>query len=229
MPVARAPSTFATTSSMKTASCGLKPPVRQINSKIAASGFQHPTCPDTMKSRKRPTNGWRSYLDYAMSVIVSARAAGRARRPEAGAPPHPLFDARAGGYDWNKPYRKSARVVGDVMGKYHPHGDARSTTPGAHGAGLLDAPAADRRAGQFRLGRRRSAGGHALHRSAPGQGRASLLDDIDKDTVDFQPNYDGSEKRAVGPAGAFPNLLVNGAGGIAVGMATNIPPHNLGE
>ena len=116
------------------------------------------------------------------------------------------------------------------MGKYHPHGDQAIYDALVRMAqDFLDAPAADRRPGQFRLDRQRSAGGDALHRSAPGQGRRCALADIDKDTVDFQDNYDGKEQEPVVLPARFPNLLVNGAGGIAVGMATNIPPHNLGE
>jgi len=171
----------------------------------------------------------RSYLDYAMSVIV-ARAL-----PDAcdGLKPvhrRILYSMYENGYEWNKAYRKSARVVGDVIGKYHPHGDQAVydalvrmaqdfslRLPLIDGQGNFgsvdgDAPAAMRYT-EVRL--ERVAG--------------TLVEDIDKDTVDFQPNYDGMEQEpAVLPA-RFPNLLVNGAGGIAVGMATNIPPHNLGE
>src|SRR5215467_1587817 len=134
------------------------------------------------------------------------------------------------GYEWNKPYRKSARIVGDVIGKYHPHGDQAvydalvrmaqdfsMRLPLIDGQGNFgsvdgDAPAAMRYT-EVRL--ERVAG--------------TLVEDIDKDTVDFQPNYDGMEREPVVLPARFPNLLVNGAGGIAVGMATNIPPHNLGE
>jgi len=171
----------------------------------------------------------RSYLDYAMSVIV-ARAL-----PDAcdGLKPvhrRILYSMYENGYEWNKAYRKSARVVGDVIGKYHPHGDQAVydalvrmaqdfslRLPLIDGQGNFgsvdgDAPAAMRYT-EVRL--ERVAG--------------TLVEDIDNDTVDFQPNYDGMEQEpAVLPA-RFPNLLVNGAGGIAVGMATNIPPHNLGE
>jgi DNA gyrase subunit A len=134
------------------------------------------------------------------------------------------------GYEWNKPYRKSARVVGDVIGKYHPHGDQAvydalvrmaqdfsMRLPLIDGQGNFgsvdgDAPAAMRYT-EVRL--ERVAG--------------ALVEDLDKDTVDFQPNYDGAEREPVVMPARFPNLLANGAGGIAVGMATNIPPHNLGE
>ena len=171
----------------------------------------------------------KSYLDYAMSVIV-ARALPDARDGLKPVHRRILFSMHENGYEWNKPYRKSARVVGDVIGKYHPHGDQAvydalvrmaqdfsMRLPLIDGQGNFgsvdgDAPAAMRYT-EVRL--QRVAG--------------SLVDDLDKDTVDFQPNYDNSEREpAVLPA-KFPNLLVNGAGGIAVGMATNIPPHNLGE
>ena len=142
-----------------------------------------------------------------------------------------LYAAHESGYHWNRKYVKSARPVADVMGKYHPHGDASIYDAlGAHGAGLVAARAADRRAGQFRLDRRRSAGGHALHRIAPDQGRARTA----RGHRQGYRRFPGHLRRApssepkVLPA-RFPNLLVNGAGGIAVGMATNIPPHNLAE
>jgi DNA gyrase subunit A len=170
-----------------------------------------------------------SYLDYAMSVIVS-RALPDVRDGLKPVHRRILYSMHENGYEWNKPYRKSARVVGDVMGKYHPHGDsaiydalvrmAQSFSlrlpliDGQGNFGSVDGdPAAAMRYTECRLEK-------VAHK---------LLDDIDKDTVDFQENYDSSETEpAVLPA-KFPNLLVNGAGGIAVGMATNIPPHNLGE
>ncbi len=171
----------------------------------------------------------RSYLDYAMSVIV-ARALPDARDGLKPVHRRILYSMHENGYEWNKPYRKSARVVGDVIGKYHPHGDQAvydalvrmaqdfsMRLPLIDGQGNFgsvdgDAPAAMRYT-EVRL--ERVAG--------------SLVEDLDKDTVDFQANYDNSEREpAVLPA-RFPNLLANGAGGIAVGMATNIPPHNLGE
>ncbi len=171
----------------------------------------------------------RSYLDYAMSVIV-ARALPDARDGLKPVHRRILYSMHENGYEWNKPYRKSARVVGDVIGKYHPHGDQAVYDALVRMAqDFLHAPAADRRAGQFRLGRRRSAGGDALHRGAAAKVANALLEDIDKDTVDFLANYDNSEREPVVLPARFPNLLVNGAGGIAVGMATNIPPHNLGE
>ncbi|HUZ32317.1 MAG TPA: DNA gyrase subunit A [Xanthobacteraceae bacterium] len=171
----------------------------------------------------------RSYLDYAMSVIV-ARALPDARDGLKPVHRRILYSMHENGYEWNKPYRKSARVVGDVIGKYHPHGDQAvydalvrmaqdfsMRLPLIDGQGNFgsvdgDAPAAMRYT-EVRL--ERVAG--------------SLVEDLDKDTVDFQENYDNSEREPVVMPARFPNLLVNGAGGIAVGMATNIPPHNLGE
>lgn len=171
----------------------------------------------------------RSYLDYAMSVIVS-RALPDVRDGLKPVHRRILYSMHENGYEWNKPYRKSARVVGDVMGKYHPHGDsaiydalvrmAQSFSlrlpliDGQGNFGSVDGdPAAAMRYTECRLEK-------VAHK---------LLDDIDKDTVDFQENYDSSETEPVVLPAKFPNLLVNGAGGIAVGMATNIPPHNLGE
>jgi DNA gyrase subunit A len=170
----------------------------------------------------------RSYLDYAMSVIV-ARALPDVR--DGLKPVHRrILYAMHEAATLEQAYRKSARIVGDVMGKYHPHGDLDLRRHGAHGAGLLDARAADRRAGQFRLDRRRSAGGDALHRSAPDQGRAFAARRHRQGHRRFPAELRRLRERepTVLPA-RFPNLLVNGAGGIAVGMATNIPPHNLGE
>jgi DNA gyrase subunit A len=171
----------------------------------------------------------KSYLDYAMSVIV-ARALPDARDGLKPVHRRILYSMHENGYEWNKPYRKSARIVGDVIGKYHPHGDQAvydalvrmaqdfsMRLPLIDGQGNFgsvdgDAPAAMRYT-EVRL--ERVAG--------------ALVEDLDKDTVDFQPNYDGAEREPVVLPARFPNLLVNGAGGIAVGMATNIPPHNLGE
>ena len=171
----------------------------------------------------------RSYLDYAMSVIVQ-RALPDARDGLKPVHRRILYSMHENGRDWNKPYRKSALIVGDVMGKYHPHGDASiydalvrmaqdfsMRLPLIDGQGNFgsvdgDAPAAMRYT-EVRL--ERVAG--------------ALVEDLDKDTVDFQANYDNSEREPVVLPARFPNLLVNGAGGIAVGMATNIPPHNLGE
>ncbi len=171
----------------------------------------------------------RSYLDYAMSVIVS-RALPDVRDGLKPVHRRILYSMHENGYDWNKPYRKSARVVGDVIGKYHPHGDSaiydalvRMAQPfslrlpladGQGNFGSVDGdPPAAMRYTEIRLEK-------VAH---------ELLSDIDKDTVDFQENYDNSEVEPTVLPAKFPNLLVNGSGGIAVGMATNIPPHNLGE
>jgi len=171
----------------------------------------------------------RSYLGYAMSVIVS-RALPDARDGLKPVHRRILFAMQEGGYTADKAYRKSARIVGDVMGKYHPHGDqsiydamVRMAQPFSMGLMLLD--------GQGNFGSMDGDPPAAMRYTETRLARTaeSMLDDIDKDTVDFQPNYDdSSEEPSVLPA-RFPNLLVNGANGIAVGMATNIPPHNLGE
>jgi DNA gyrase subunit A len=171
----------------------------------------------------------RSYLDYAMSVIVS-RALPDVRDGLKPVHRRILFSMHEQGHLPDRKYVKSARVVGDVMGKYHPHGDSAiydalvrmaqdfsmrlQLIDGQGNFGSVDGdPPAAMRYTECRLA----------------QPAMALLEDIDKDTVDFQPNYDGNEREpAVLPA-RFPNLLANGAGGIAVGMATNIPPHNLGE
>ena len=171
----------------------------------------------------------KSYLDYAMSVIVS-RALPDVRDGLKPVHRRILYAMIEGGYDWSKPYRKSARVVGDVMGNYHPHGDTAiydsmvrmaqefsmrlMLVDGQGNFGSIDGdPPAAMRYTESRLAK----------------SSENLLSDIDKDTVDFIPNYDESQlEPSVLPA-EFPNMLVNGAGGIAVGMATNIPPHNPGE
>jgi DNA gyrase subunit A len=171
----------------------------------------------------------RSYLDYAMSVIVS-RALPDVRDGLKPVHRRILYSMHENGYEWNKPYRKSARVVGDVIGKYHPHGDSA----------IYDALV--RMAQDFSL-RQPLIEGQGNFGSVDGDRAAamrytecrlekisqSLLEDLDKDTVDFRDNYDGSESEPSVLPARFPNLLVNGAGGIAVGMATNIPPHNLSE
>ena len=171
----------------------------------------------------------KSYLDYAMSVIVS-RALPDIRDGLKPVHRRILFSMHDGRYEWNKPYRKSARIVGEVMGKYHPHGDnaiydaaVRMAQPFSMSLLLLDGqgnfgsmdgdPPAAMRYTEIRM-----------HRSA-----TALLEDIEKETVDFQENYDNSSYEPEVLPAKFPNLLVNGAGGIAVGMATNIPPHNLNE
>ncbi len=171
----------------------------------------------------------RSYLDYAMSVIVS-RALPDVRDGLKPVHRRILHSMNEQGHTPDKKYVKSARVVGDVMGKYHPHGDQAiydalvrmaqefsmrlPLIDGQGNFGSVDGdPAAAMRYTECRLD----------------PAAMALLDDIDKDTVDFQANYDGNEREPVVLPARFPNLLVNGAGGIAVGMATNIPPHNLGE
>ncbi len=171
----------------------------------------------------------RSYLDYAMSVIV-ARALPDVRDGLKPVHRRILFSMDEAGYGPDKPYRKSARVVGDVMGKYHPHGDAaiydamvRMAQPFAMRVALID--------GQGNFGSVDGDPPAAMRYTEVRLARAAslLLEDIDRDTVDFQPNYDESaEEPRVLPA-RFPNLLINGASGIAVGMATNIPTHNPGE
>jgi len=171
----------------------------------------------------------KSYLDYAMSVIIG-RALPDVRDGLKPVHRRILFAMHEMGVEWNKPYKKSARVVGDVIGKYHPHGDAAvydaitrmvqdfslryPLVDGQGNFGSIDGdPPAAMRYTEVRMSRL----------------AGELLGDIEKETVDFGPNYDGSlEEPLVMPA-AFPNLLVNGSSGIAVGMATNMPPHNLTE
>ncbi len=171
----------------------------------------------------------RSYLDYAMSVIVS-RALPDVRDGLKPVHRRILYSMHENGYDWNKPYRKSARIVGDVIGKYHPHGDTAIydamvrmaqdfslRVPLVDGQGNFGSIDGDKPAAMRYTESRLAKPAH------------ELLSDIDKDTVDFQDNYDNSEREPTVLPARFPNLLVNGGGGIAVGMATNIPPHNLGE
>ncbi|HLD95805.1 MAG TPA: DNA gyrase subunit A, partial [Alphaproteobacteria bacterium] len=171
----------------------------------------------------------RSYLDYAMSVIVS-RALPDVRDGLKPVHRRILYGMKEAGNDYNRPYRKSARVVGDVMGKYHPHGDSAiydsmvrmaqdfslrvPLIDGQGNFGSMDGdPAAAMRYTEARL-------------SKPAH---DLLSDIEKETVDFGPNYDDSTVEPLVLPARYPNLLVNGGNGIAVGMATNIPTHNLGE
>ncbi|MET0878399.1 MAG: DNA gyrase subunit A [Tardiphaga sp.] len=171
----------------------------------------------------------RSYLDYAMSVIV-ARALPDARDGLKPVHRRILYAMYENGFEWNKPYRKSARTVGDVIGKYHPHGDqsvydamVRMAQEFSMRVPLIDGQ------GNFGSVDGDQAAAMRYTESRLTKIAQSLIDDIDKDTVDYQDNYDGSfQEPRVLPA-KFPNLLVNGGGGIAVGMATNIPPHNLGE
>ncbi|HEY0311251.1 MAG TPA: DNA gyrase subunit A [Allosphingosinicella sp.] len=170
-----------------------------------------------------------SYLDYAMSVIV-ARALPDVRDGLKPVHRRILYGAYEAGFVAGRPYRKSARLVGDVMGKYHPHGDssiydalARMTQDWSMRVPLID--------GQGNFGSMDPDRPAAMRYTEARLARVAnaLLDDIDKDTVDFTPNYDASESEPQVLPARFPNILVNGAGGIAVGMATNIPPHNLGE
>ena len=170
-----------------------------------------------------------SYLSYAMSVIVS-RALPDVRDGLKPVHRRILYAMYKGGYDWSKQFRKSARIVGDVIGKYHPHGDqsvydalvrmvqdfsmSLPLVQGQGNFGSIDGdPAAAMRYTETRL-------------SKVSQ---FLIDDIEKDTVSYKSNYDETEKEPTVLPAQYPNLLVNGAGGIAVGMATSIPPHNLGE
>ncbi len=172
----------------------------------------------------------RSYLDYAMSVIV-ARALPDVRDGLKPVHRRILYVMKEGGFDWNRPYRKSARIVGDVMGKYHPHGDSaiydamvRMAQPWSMRQLLVD--------GQGNFGSvdgDRPAAMRYTEAKLQRVASEALLEDMDKETVDFAPNYDESTSEPTVLPARFPNLLVNGAGGIAVGMATNIPPHNLGE
>ncbi len=171
----------------------------------------------------------KSYLDYAMSVIVG-RALPDVRDGLKPVHRRVLFAMRELGNDWNKPYKKSARVVGDVIGKYHPHGDAavydtivRLAQTFSMRYLLVD--------GQGNFGSVDGDAAAAMRYTEVRMSRIAheLLADIDKETVDFTPNYDNSEQEPVVLPARVPNLLVNGSSGIAVGMATNIPPHNLGE
>ena len=170
-----------------------------------------------------------SYLDYAMSVIVS-RAIPDVRDGLKPVHRRILYSMSQMGLDFNKPYRKSARVVGDVIGKYHPHGDSavyESLVRMAQSFSMM-APLIE---GQGNFG--------SVDGDRPAAMRYTecrlekittlMLDDIDKDCIEYQENYDGSENEPTVLPSKFPNLLINGAGGIAVGMATNIPPHNLSE
>ena len=186
--------------------------------------FAKETLPISLEEEMR-----RSYLDYAMSVIVG-RALPDARDGLKPVHRRVLFAMHELNNDWNRPYKKSARIVGDVIGKYHPHGDSA----------VYDTIV--RMAQDFSL-RHMLVDGQGNFGSVDGDNAAAMryteirmskiahemLADIDKDTVNYGPNYDGSEKEPLVLPARFPNLLVNGSGGIAVGMATNIPPHNLNE
>lgn len=186
--------------------------------------FAKETLPVSLEEEMR-----RSYLDYAMSVIVG-RALPDARDGLKPVHRRVLFAMHELNNDWNRPYKKSARIVGDVIGKYHPHGDTA----------VYDAIV--RMAQDFSL-RHMLVDGQGNFGSVDGDNAAAMryteirlakiahemLADIDKETVDFGPNYDGSEKEPLVLPSRLPNLLINGSAGIAVGMATNIPPHNLSE
>ncbi|MCX8115855.1 MAG: DNA topoisomerase 4 subunit A, partial [Burkholderiaceae bacterium] len=186
--------------------------------------FAKETLPVSLEEEMR-----RSYLDYAMSVIVG-RALPDVRDGLKPVHRRVLYAMHELNNDWNRPYKKSARIVGDVIGKYHPHGDTA----------VYDTIV--RMAQDFSL-RYMLVDGQGNFGSVDGDNAAAmryteirlakiaheLLADIDRETVDFGPNYDGSEKEPLILPAKLPNLLVNGASGIAVGMATNIPPHHLGE
>ena len=171
----------------------------------------------------------KSYLDYAMSVIVS-RALPDVRDGLKPVHRRILYAMHEAGYEWNKQHRKSARVVGDVIGKYHPHGDqavydalVRLAQNFSMRVPLLD--------GQGNFGSMDGDRAAAMRYTEVRMSKISkfLLEDIEKNTVEYRPNYDESESEPIVLPAKYPNLLVNGAGGIAVGMATNILPHNLGE
>ena len=170
-----------------------------------------------------------SYLSYAMSVIVS-RALPDVRDGLKPVHRRILFAMYKGGYDWSKQFRKSARIVGDVIGKYHPHGDqsvydalVRLTQDFSMSLPLVD--------GQGNFGSIDGDPPAAMRYTEARLAKISekIVDDLEKNTVTFQPNYDDSTKEPTVLPAQYPNLLVNGASGIAVGMATNIAPHNLGE
>src|SRR4051795_12723136 len=171
----------------------------------------------------------RSYLDYAMSVIV-ARALPDARDGLKPVHRRILYAMHENGFEWNKSYNKSARTVGDVIGKYHPHGDqsvydalVRLAQDFSMRVPLIDGQ------GNFGSVDGDTAAAMRYTESRLTKIAQTLLDDIDKDTVDFQANYDSRAREPTVLPAKLPNLLVNGSSGIAVGMATNIPPHHLGE
>jgi len=186
--------------------------------------FAKETLPVSLEEEMR-----RSYLDYAMSVIVG-RALPDARDGLKPVHRRVLFAMHELSNDWNKPYKKSARIVGDVIGKYHPHGDSavyetivRMAQDFSLRHMLVD--------GQGNFGSVDGDNAAAMRYTEIRMSKIAheLLADLDKETVDFGPNYDGSEHEPLVMPARFPNLLVNGSSGIAVGMATNIPPHNLNE
>ncbi len=188
-----------------------------------------PTPPSDIRPVSITDEMKRSYLDYAMSVIV-ARALPDARDGLKPVHRRILYSMHEQGHTADKKHVKSARIVGDVIGKYHPHGDqsiydalVRMAQDFSMRVPLID--------GQGNFGSIDDDPPAAMRYTESKMTKAAeaLLEDLDEDTVDFQPNYDGTEKEPLVLPARFPNLLVNGAGGIAVGMATNIPPHNLGE
>ena len=199
-------------------------PEEDNNEESKSHAFEEGIVPVTISDEMR-----KSYLEYAMSVIVS-RALPDVRDGLKPVHRRILYAMKEGGYHWNRPYRKSARVVGDVMGKYHPHGDnaiydamVRMAQTFSMSLKLLD--------GQGNFGSMDGDPPAAMRYTEVRMDQTStmLIDDIDKNTIDYQDNYDNSTKEPTVLPAKYPNLLVNGAGGIAVGMATNIPPHNLGE
>ncbi|MGE5064141.1 MAG: DNA gyrase subunit A [Myxococcales bacterium] len=201
-----------------------EPPIDDVNDSTPPPPGDHDIAPVSIVEEMKT-----SYLDYAMSVIVS-RALPDVRDGLKPVHRRILFACQEAGYVAGRPYRKSSRIVGDVMGKYHPHGDqaiydalARMTQEWSMRVPLVD--------GQGNFGSMDPDPPAAMRYTEARLAKVAnfLLGDIDKDTVDFTPNYDASEREPQVLPARFPNLLVNGAGGIAVGMATNIPPHNLGE
>src|SRR5438309_1852806 len=184
--------------------------------------FAKETIPVSLEEEMR-----RSYLDYAMSVIVG-RALPDVRDGLKPVHRRALFAMHEVSNDWNKAYKKSARIVGDVMGKYHPHGDTAiyDTIVRMAQDFSLRYPLVD---GQGNFGSVDGDNAAAMRYTEIRMAKIAheLLADLDKETVDFGPNYDGSEQEPLVLPAKFPNLLVNGSSGIAVGMATNIPPHNL--
>ncbi|MDD5331009.1 MAG: DNA gyrase subunit A, partial [Sulfuricella sp.] len=186
--------------------------------------FARETLPVSLEEEMR-----RSYLDYAMSVIVG-RALPDVRDGLKPVHRRALFAMHELSNDWNKAYKKSARIVGDVIGKYHPHGDTAvyDTIVRMAQDFSLRYPLVD---GQGNFGSVDGDNAAAMRYTEIRMARIAheLLADIDKETVDFGPNYDGSEHEPLVFPSKIPNLLINGSSGIAVGMATNIPPHNLNE
>ena len=184
--------------------------------------FAKETLPVSLEEEMR-----RSYLDYAMSVIVG-RALPDVRDGLKPVHRRVLFAMSELGNDWNKAYKKSARIVGDVIGKYHPHGDTAVYDTMVRMAQdfSLRYPLID---GQGNFGSVDGDNAAAMRYTEMRMAKIAheLLADIDKETVDFGPNYDGSEHEPLVLPAKIPNLLINGSSGIAVGMATNIPPHNL--